>query len=71
MLTWISELDDKISIFLSMGPKQGSLLANPPNSCFLTSDSARLNPPFGIPEASGQLKLLTRGPLQWNVTSTR
>ena len=64
--TWMTKL-----AFFSGGPKEGGLFENPPDSCFLTSDSARLNPPFGIPEASGQLKLLTRGPLQWNVTSTR
>ena len=61
----------KLAFFSRWALKQGGLLENPPNSCFLTSDSARLDPPFGISEASGQFELLTRGPLQWNVTSAR
>ena len=45
--TWMTKL-----AFFSWGPKGGGLLQNPPNSCFLTSDSVRLDPPFGISEAS-------------------
>ena len=39
------------------------LFENPSNCCFLTSDSSRFAPPFGISEASGRLATPRRRPI--------